>query len=190
MDNYYIDRAVEGDEEAFAYLVYKYKDLAMSIAQRIIKNKEDAEEIAQDSFYKAYKSLNSFKKTSKFSTWLYKIVYNTAISKYNLKSIELTELNEAIAVDETIIQVASTLASLKQQEQRKYIDIALNKLDEIDALILTLFYLNENTIEEICNITSFSNSNVKVRLYRARISMYKEISNLLGDNAKDILYHN
>ncbi|MEP7169111.1 MAG: sigma-70 family RNA polymerase sigma factor, partial [Bacteroidota bacterium] len=79
-DNFYIDKILKGDDASFESLVNKHKTMAYNIAFRILKSREDAEEIAQDSFLKAYHSLKEFKRESKFSTWLYRIIYNNSIS--------------------------------------------------------------------------------------------------------------
>ncbi len=85
-DNFYISKILAGDSTAYVFLIEKYKNMAFSIALKITRNREDAEEIAQDAFIKVYDSLKDFRKKSKFSTWLYKIVYNTAISRIRKKA--------------------------------------------------------------------------------------------------------
>ena len=87
-DSFYINKVLKGNLPSYAILVEKHKGLAYTLALRIAKNNEDAEEIAQDAFLKAYNSLGSFKQDSRFSTWLYKIIYNTAISRFRKKHIE------------------------------------------------------------------------------------------------------
>lgn len=176
MDDFYIERIIDGDADAFNYLVNQYTDLAFSIAFRIVKNTEDAEEIVQDSFMKVYKYIKNFRRDSKFSTWLYKIVYNTAITKSNknLKSSSLS-YDDNLEVNNDMVSVASNIASLKKEEQKKFINLALDKLNEIDSLLLSLYYLSENTIEEIEEITGFSKSNIKTRMHRARKKMYEEL---------------
>ena len=84
---------MNNDVSAYTILVDKHKNMAFTVAYRIVRNREDAEEIAQDAFVKVYQSLKSFKKESKFSTWLYRIIYNTAISKTRKKQLETTNLD-------------------------------------------------------------------------------------------------
>lgn len=81
MDSLYLQKIIAGDISKFSYFIEKYKDMAFSIAFRIINNREDAEEIVQDSFLKAFKSLKKFRQDSKFSTWFYRIVVNHSLSK-------------------------------------------------------------------------------------------------------------
>ena len=83
-DKKIIGQVIKGDVSAYALLVNKYQSMAFTLALSITKNREDAEEVAQDAFVKAYNNLNTFKGKSKFSTWLYQIIYRTALSKsYN-----------------------------------------------------------------------------------------------------------
>ena len=91
-DQIYIDKVLQGDTNAFAYLINKYKDMAYTIAIKIVKSHEDAEEVAQDSFLKAYEKLDSFKGNSKFSTWLYTIVYRNSITKIRKKKSLMFEI--------------------------------------------------------------------------------------------------
>lgn len=84
-DQHYINLIIDGDTNAFAVLVNRYKDLVFTLALRMLKNREEAEEVSQDAFIKAYKSLNKFKGDSKFSTWIYKITYNTSLDRIKKK---------------------------------------------------------------------------------------------------------
>ena len=95
-DQIYIDKVLQGDTNAFAYLINKYKDMTYTLAIKIVKNHEDAEEVAQDSFLKAYQKIDSFKGNSKFSTWLYTIVYRTAITKIRKKKLETSDIDDYV----------------------------------------------------------------------------------------------
>lgn len=186
-DFFYIKQILNGDVKSFSYLVEKYKDFVFTISYRILKNKEDAEEIAQDSFIKAYKELKNFRGDAKFSTWLYTITYRLTISKLRKNKINFNELTD-ITIDTYKDEFSlSQLDLLKYEEQKKYINLALEKLPELDSLLLTLYYLNENSIEEIHQITELSISNVKVKLFRARKRIYKELEVLLKSELKSIL---
>lgn len=186
-DFFYIKQILNGDVKSFSYLVEKYKDFVFTISYRILKNKEDAEEIAQDSFIKAYKELKNFRGDAKFSTWLYTITYRLTISKLRKNKINFNELTD-ITIDTYKDEFSlSQLDLLKYEEQKKYINLALEKLPELESLLLTLYYLNENSIEEIHQITELSISNVKVKLFRARKRIYKELEVLLKSELKSIL---
>jgi len=186
-DRFYIERVLNGDINAFSLLVDKHKGFVYTIALRMLKNVEDAEELAQDTFVKAYSSLKDFKFESKFSTWLYRITFNGAISKLRKKRIELTEMDQENLPETDVISTYSAINELKQNEQKKYINQAIEQLKEDDALLITLYYLNERTIEEICDITQLSVTNAKVKLHRARKKFYDELKLILKEEVRAIL---
>ena len=185
-DQVYIDRVLAGDTNAFAYLIDKYKNMAYTISIKIVKNHEDAEEIAQDSFLKAYKKLDTFKGESKFSTWLYTIVYRNAISKVRKKNIETTDIDAFVLENYSTDLEFPQMEAIKNREQKKYVAKAISNLKEMDALLITLFYLNENSVEEIEQITNLTKTNIKVKLFRARKKLFNELSLLLKDELKSI----
>ena len=176
-DIYYVEKVLQGDTSAYAYLVNKHKEMAFIIANKIVRNKEDAEEIAQDSFLKAYQAIEKFKKEAKFSTWLYRIVYNTAISKTRKKKFEFSAIEDQIINNYSIDEIVENVNQLSDEEQKMCIDKAIEKLPEEDGLLINLFYLNESSIDEISQITGLTNSNVKVKLFRIRKKLYVELQN-------------
>ena len=186
-DQIYIDKVLQGNASSFSYLVEQYKDMAYTVALKIVRNAEDAEEVAQDSFVKAFQQLRTFKGNSKFSTWLYTIVYRTAISKTRKKKIEVTAIDEYVIDNYTTDISFSQIEELKHQEQQKYIKAAINELPKLDALLVTLFYMNDNTLDEIEKITGYTKTNVKVRLFRARKKLYKSLEHFLNKELNSIL---
>jgi RNA polymerase sigma-70 factor (ECF subfamily) len=184
MDDLYLRLVLEGDTSKFSYFVEKYKNMAFSIAFRIIDNREDAEEIVQDSFLKAFRSLNRFKKDSKFSTWLYRIVVNSSLSRARNKKPDVNAADVDDIADSVIESVESAYRSLALSEQNKFIHNALEELSVEDRLLLTLYYLNENSIGEITEITGITGDNVKMKLHRARNKMY----NVLNKNLKSEIH--
>lgn len=178
-DNFYIERVLSGDVSAYATLVTKHKSLVFSIALKILNNREDAEEVAQDSFLKAYQSLMSFEKKSKFSTWLYRIAYNAAISRTRKKRLEFVPMDKYIILNYSEDNAPKTIIGLEEHEQTLLIDRALQRLTGDENLLISLFYRGDNSIEEISNITGLSISNVKVRLHRIRKKLYDEISEIM-----------
>jgi len=185
-DQLYIDKVLLGDTNAFSYLIDKYKNMAFTIAIKIVKSTEDAEEVAQDSFLKAYQKLDTFKGESKFSTWLYSIIYRNAISKIRKKKITVSDIDEFVIENyETHTDFQSDM--IKNEEQSIYVKKIINSLPETDALLITLFYLNENTVDEIEEITGLTKTNIKVKLFRARKKLYKELSLLLKDEVNTII---
>jgi RNA polymerase sigma-70 factor (ECF subfamily) len=181
-----VEKVIAGDANAFTALVNAYKDMAVMLAYNILLNQEDAEEVAQDAFVKAYSSLYSFKGGSKFSTWLYRIIVNTALNKKKLKKYRTLEITEPLNSEPL---PGSNYIPARQitVEHRKHIQLALRSLNDNERLCITLFYLNELSVEEIHELTGITVSNTKVLLYRGRKNLYTalqqhlkfEITNLI-----------
>jgi len=179
-DNHYIDQVLGGDISAYAILVTKHKNLVFSIALKILNNREDAEEIAQDCFLKAFQALKTFEKKSKFSTWLYRIVYNASISRTRKKRLELVPMDNYIIHNYTEDDVAGGIDEIEPEEQKAMIEHAMERLTDDESLLITLFYKGENSIEDISNITGLSMSNVKVRLHRIRKKLHDELALMMN----------
>jgi RNA polymerase sigma-70 factor (ECF subfamily) len=179
-DNYYIDRVIGGDVGAYAQLVAKHKNLVFSIALKILNNREDAEEIAQDCFVKVFHALKTFEKKSKFSTWLYRIVYNASISKTRKKRVDLVPMDNYVINNYSEEEVNEGIYDIEPDVQKQLIEKAMQKLSNDESLLITLFYQAENSIEEISNITGLSTSNVKVRLHRIRKKLHDELAVMLN----------
>jgi len=187
-DTYYIDRILKhADQNAFAGLVNKHKTMAFNVALRITKSREDAEEVAQDAFVKVYQSLPQFKGDSKFTTWLFKVVYNLALTKIRKKSLVSGSTDEEHFVEPAGEQIFDTIAKMKEKEQKKHLSEAIATLDETDQLLVTLYYMNDQSVEEISEITSLTQSNVKVKLFRARKKLHDELHKNLQHELHSIL---
>ncbi|MEM1137409.1 MAG: sigma-70 family RNA polymerase sigma factor, partial [Bacteroidota bacterium] len=159
-----IDKILDGDQTACRIIIDKYKTLVFNLSYRIVNNKEDAEEVAQDSFIKAFKYLESFNRKSKFSTWLYRITFNTAVSKTRKKKIEKNTLYD---IPEDLLPVNSiekTFSHLEQEQQKEYITIILNNLSSEERALVTMYYLDEMPMEEIAANTGLTKTNVKVKV--------------------------
>lgn len=178
-----IEMVLNGDTAAFAGLVDRYKDLVFTIAQRITQNREDAEEITQDTFVKAYQKLSSFRKESRFSTWLYRIAYNEAITKVRRrKDLTVTieeEITASIAEDET----ENGFLGMEAREQKWVVDRIMARLPELEQVLVTLFYLDDQPVSEISQVTGMSESNVKVRLHRIRKKIYADLKEIMEKKA-------
>jgi len=138
-----------------------------------------SDDIAQEAFIKAYLNINSFNGLSKFSTWLYRIVYNAAVSKTRKKKMEFVAMNEAIIQNYTESEITERVDHLDENDQRALMERAVRRLPEEDHLLVTLFYHADHSIDEISYITGLSASNVKVRLHRIRKRLYEEISEMM-----------
>lgn len=178
-DIHYVKQVLAGNTAAFAVLVNRHKDLVFSVALKIVRNREDAEEIAQDSFVKAFQSLRSFKGDSKFSTWMYRIVYNAAISHTRHRKHEFAPLDDFIVKNVTDDEILDDLDRMDTELQKKLVDAAVDKLSPEDGALVTLFYLEEHSIDDISRITGLSVANVKVKLHRIRIKLFDEVQKLI-----------
>lgn len=185
-DQYYIEQVIQGDVNAYATLVSRYQDQAYGLALKITGNAFDAQEIAQDAFMKAYKSLSSFKQKSKFSTWLYRIVYNTAITKHrsNKKHNQTVEIGDIQRKD--FISAIDTFSDLCKEERNTYLNRALEHLPDDEELIVHLYYTEEKNVKEISEIMAISSDNVKIKLYRIRKKILQMLSHTLKNEIYDI----
>jgi len=186
-DIIYIDKVLAGDRNAFAILVDRYKDMVYSLALRMVRNREEAEEIAQDAFVKAFKSLGGFKRKSRFSTWLYRIVYTTAISSLRKKEIDRLEMEDGNIPDTGITDYRGAYETLNAEERKKFIEQALDCLDEEDRFLVIMYYYEERELDDIAEITGLAKSNVKVRLFRSRKRMLAYLKSYLKEETYSLL---
>lgn len=178
-DQIYVTKVLEGDARAFETLVNRYKDFVFTLAIRMTKNREDAEEVSQDTFVKAYKSLQRFKGDSKFSTWLYRIAYNSSLDKLKKqkKNANNTTINEF--TEHQIKTLDNALSNLEQKEYEQAIQDCLHQLPAEDCSILTLFYFEDLSLEDISKILNIKPNNVKVKLFRSRKKLATILQNRL-----------
>lgn len=174
-ENEIIRRVLDGDQRAYAELVDRHKDKAMTLAVRLLKNRSEAEEALQDAFVRAYRALPSFERKSTFSTWFYRIVFNVCSSALNkrgnnnLLSIDI-ENNEDLKIeipsdnDEPDIE-------LESKEFSEIVRREISAMEESYSSILTMFFLQEMSYEEIFHVTGLPLGTVKNRLFRARMQL-------------------
>lgn len=178
-----IKRVQAGDVNAFSGLIDQHKNLVYSLVLRMVKNTQDAEEVAQDTFVKAFKSIKQFKGESKFSTWIYKIAYFSSIN--HLRKNKL--LSSSIELSTIESEDSSVLDELDKEDQKQYLNKALDYLRPIDRTLVSLFYLEELSIKEIEEITLLSKANVKVKLVRIRKQLNGILQKLLQHEINGIL---
>lgn len=172
-ENQCVQQVLSGNTSAFSQFVDSYQDMAITIAYRICGNMQDAEDVVQDSFVKAYRNLHSFRADSKFSTWLYRIVYNTAVT--STKSKMWLTTREITLEDGLQIGTNSLEKKFEEIEREEIVTDIMQKMPKGDALLLTLYYMEDNPVKEIAKITGLNESNVKVKLFRAR-KLFGEIA--------------
>ena len=166
-DQEIIDSVRKGNSSDYSILVDRYKNKAFSMLNRMLKNEFDAEEILQDCFLKAYKSLNNFKGEAKFSTWFYRIVYNSALTKLSSQKRK-TETEMTSVEDHINLESEYNSNEIEKLDINHLIHKTISKLPERYSAIITMFYLNEMTIDEISEAMGLTVSNVKVMLHRSR----------------------
>ena len=171
-DQFLIDRTLEGDTNAFGQLVDRYQNFVFTIAIKLLKVTEEAEEVAQDSFIKAYDSLAGFRGDSKFSTWLYRIVYHKSLDR--LKSNKRHQTYEIIEeiTEQSQDSIENGLEFMLSTERTEIIKSCIAELPEEDSVIISLYYFEELSVKEISKITDLSEDNIKIRLYRSRKKLF------------------
>jgi RNA polymerase sigma factor (sigma-70 family) len=185
-DIYYIEQILAGNTNSFSYIVDRHKDKAYNLAFRISGNREEAEELAQDSFLKAFKSLKSFQMKSSFATWLYRIVYNTSISHVRIKKKGVLSLEDFPADATDFIGINTTEAEAENEYRSSLVNFALQKINEEERGLVSLYYYEEMNTDEISDVTGISKSNIKVKLFRARQKMLEIIEKV---EKKKLIYH-
>ena len=175
-DQEIIDSVRKGNSPDYSIIVNRYKNKAFSMLKRMLKNEFEAEEVLQDCFLKAYNSINSFKGEAKFSTWFYRIVYNSALTRLSSQKRK-TEAEMTSVEDHFNLESEYRSDEIERKDINQLIHNTISKLPERYSAIITMFYLNEMSIEEISEVTGMSISNVKVMLHRSRNSLRDLILN-------------
>jgi RNA polymerase sigma factor (sigma-70 family) len=183
-----IEQTLAGNQSAYADLVKRHQRFVFTLAMRFAKGREDAEEIAQDCFIKAYRSLATFQRQSKFSTWLYRIVYTTAMTSLRKKRISTDSIDD----ENTYIQVEnqSSVYDVNNAETKSrsfYLNQAIEQLLPDDAMIITLFYKGEQSLEEIGQTMGMEATTIKVKLFRARQRLKEKLERNLKHEAKELI---
>ncbi|TXD84846.1 sigma-70 family RNA polymerase sigma factor [Subsaximicrobium wynnwilliamsii] len=167
-DQILINQIVKGDTSAFTVLVDNYKDLVFTLALRMLKNREEAEEVAQDTFIKAYKSLANFKGDSKFSTWIYRVAYNTCLDRIKKNKKHLNDVPIDEFTEHELKTIDNALQQLMTAEKNETIKKCIAQLPSDDAFLLTLYYFDDLSLEEISKVVDLTPNNIKVKLFRFR----------------------
>jgi RNA polymerase sigma factor (sigma-70 family) len=187
-DSEIISRVLRGESQLYAELVERYKNFVFTITCRYTKQREDAEEISQDVFVKAYRNLADFRGESKFSTWLYTITNTTCISFLRKKKLTIHSLD-----NEKVFEVADSVDSgmranqIEQKSKVQMVNQAIQLLSADDAKLITLFYKGEQSLEEIAQILGIETNAVKVRLHRARTRLKEKMETNFGAEVRDLM---
>ncbi|ARV12782.1 RNA polymerase sigma factor [Gilvibacter sp. SZ-19] len=172
-DHHFITQTLAGDPQAFGQLVMRYQDYVFTVVNRMVQHREEAQEITQDTFVKAYGSLSSFRGDSKFSSWLYTIAYRKTLDriKKNKRYAEFDALEQVLSADEDT--ETHGLKRLVAQERSATIKAAIAQLEPVTAALISFYYYEELSVKEIEKITDLTPDNIKVKLYRGRKKLFQ-----------------
>ena len=175
-DTEIIKRILQGEQAVFSILVERYQQYVFTLVHRFTDNREDAEEISQDVFVKAYRSLADFRGESKFSTWLYTVVRTSCITFLRKKKLDTTSIDN----ERTFIQLENKESgfranSVEQKSRHAMVNSAIRLLSPDDSQLITLFYKGEQSLEEIGRIMGLEPNTVKVKLHRARVRLKEKM---------------
>jgi RNA polymerase sigma-70 factor (ECF subfamily) len=185
-DEYYIQQTLNGNVNDYAFLVEKYKHMVFTLTIRIVKNREEAEEVSQDVFVKAYKNLKNFKGDSKFSTWIYKIAYYASLDVLKRNKRQISPENIDTFKVRDLGNTDDSLTLLHDRERKQIINDALLKLHEDERIIITLYYFEELPIKEISKVVDLSEDNIKIKLFRSRKKLAELLKNVIEPNTIDL----
>ncbi|WP_455671916.1 RNA polymerase sigma factor [Phocaeicola sp.] len=170
-ETHIIQDILNGKTARFEYFLDKYGQQVFTLIVRIVSSQEDAEELTQDTFLKAFQHLSAFKAESNFSTWIYRIAYNTAISATRKKKYDVFAMDDTQLANISDEQVDHTLND-ESEEQLGKLNRAMDRLDADERAVITLFYMEEKPVNEIALILGLTESNAKVKLHRIRKKLY------------------
>ncbi len=186
-DSELIQLVLQGNSAAYAGLVERYQNFVFTIVLRYINSREDAEEVAQDVFVKAFRSLADFKGASKFSTWLYTIATTSSLTFLRKKKLDMHSLdNEKVFAAADAIDGGMNANQIEQKAKTDMVNEAIKMLSPDDAQVITLFYKGEQTMEEIAQIIGKESNAVKVQLHRARTRLKEKMQKHFPVEIKDI----
>lgn len=186
-DEYYIREILKGDSGSFSQLVEKYSHLAFSLSMKLLNQREDAEEAAQDAFIKAYNSLQSFQSSSTFKTWFFRIVYNTSISKLRTRKNVEVKIEDVKISDTELYSTENAVGQLNTEDRQKYLQEGLERLEPEERALLKMYYYDDFSMDEVSAITGLTVSNVKVKIHRSRKRLLQVLRAILKDEVISIL---
>lgn len=177
-------RLRERDERAFRELVEGHRDRVYNITYRMLGNRAEAEDVAQEVFIAVFKTIDSFREESKFSTWLYRVTVNHC--KNRIKYLARRHDRDKDELDEnaggvngatlgTPVRAAQPDRALEGVQMEQLLQQAIESLDDDHRVVVVLRDVEDLSIEEICDITGLPDGTVKSRLHRARLALRKKL---------------
>lgn len=189
-DNEIIERIRDGAKHYYARLVDRYKDRAYTLAVRMLKNKEDAEEAAQDAFIRAYNALNRFEGKARFGTWFYRILYNVCLTRLGKRKEEFQRLDYNDNIDYNELESAFTASGYNEYETNDMIEFVKKTMEELPEkyqTILSLFYFQDLSHEEISEVTQLPIGTIKTHLFRARAILQQLLQSAEGGQLERVV---
>ena len=173
----YIDKILNGETGLYSYFLESYSKQVFNLIIKIVHSQEDAEELTQDCFIKAFKKLSTFKRKSRFSTWIFRIAYNTAISSTRKKKREFPVIDDFVLNNITDDEVNELLEKEHEEIELSKMENAIDSLNDEEKSMLTLFYNENKSISDLSDIFEISGSNAKIKLHRIRKKLYVALKN-------------
>ncbi len=177
-----IRQAIEGDQHAYAEIVDRYRPQIYTLIIRMVKTREEAEDLTQETFIKAFHSLPSFNAEYAFSTWLYKIAVNNCIDYFRKKRLKTTSIDTPIVAKDGELprefpddQTQGPDSGLMDQERKSQIQSAIDNLPEKYRDAIVLRHVHDKSYEEIAEELNVPIGTVKVRIFRAREMLKKKL---------------
>jgi len=168
----YIKRILDGETNLFSFFLERYSRTIHGLIVRIIPSKEEAEELTQDTFLKAFRKLDTFKGDCSFSTWLFRIAYNTAISATRKKKIIFPFIDDAL-LENVSEELMETVFEEDDNEYRlQRLEEAITELNVEEKTLITLYYTDGKSIAEIASLLEQTTDNIKIKLFRVRKKIY------------------
>ena len=189
-ENELVKRAQKGDKKAFSELVMKYSERIYNLGLRILRNKEDAEDVLQETFMTVLEKINTFDGRSSFFTWIYRIATNASLMKLRRKKLQIAEFPDNPELEESLQNIAfidwsqDPSLAITNAEVRKVLEGAINELPEIFKAVFILRDLEYLSIKETSRILEISEENVKIRLRRARFFLRDKLSYYFSEHAQ------
>lgn len=168
-DETLIAMALEGNQKAYAILAGRHESLLRPVIGRYLKDANEIEEAIQDTYVRAFQALPSFRGESKFSSWLFRIAVSVAINQLRSRQRRVQRMDYSSELEKlNISQAPEGAGKVEKDEARHWLLQAIRQLSSSDAQVLQLFYFEERSIQEICQVSGWTESNVKSKLSRAR----------------------
>lgn len=187
-DRELIQQVIAGNQQVFAVLVNRYQAMVFTVAFRLTGSREDAEELAQSAFVKAYRSLADYRHEAKFSTWLYTIVHHLSLSFLRKQKPMVLQLGDEQFRERLTDAGANGIVQSENKSRKQLLAKAMDLLPTDDAAIISLFYQGEQTLDEIAIVMGITPNNAKVKLHRARFKLKKILEENYATEIKSMVY--